>query len=168
MSRDVRKPDFCTCENKDADQLRGYREADQHLCFRYTDSTIPVLPNPKYQVPSDLQWLPSPVCVGPGRKPRRPVFSERDSYHRFPTVSRGIRRNFRIQFFSIFLHRLSQQMKIAIFDEWCTRAFIVLPSGLHVKPKAFDAWTEVFEGDIIILIENYFTDILTEWNGTKG
>ena len=43
MSRDVRKPDFCICENKDADQLRGTREADQRLCFRYTDSTIPLL-----------------------------------------------------------------------------------------------------------------------------
>ena len=44
MSRDLRKPDFCICENKDADQLRGNREADQRLCFRYTDSTIPLLP----------------------------------------------------------------------------------------------------------------------------
>ena len=47
MSRDVRKPDFCICENKDADQLRGNREADQRLCFRYTDSTIPLLPKSK-------------------------------------------------------------------------------------------------------------------------
>ena len=31
------------CENKDADQLRGDREADQRLCFRYSDSTIPLL-----------------------------------------------------------------------------------------------------------------------------
>ena len=44
MSRVVRKPAFCICENKDADQLRGNREADQRLCFRYTDSTIPILP----------------------------------------------------------------------------------------------------------------------------
>ena len=44
MSRVMRKPTFCICENKDADQLRGNREADQHLCFRYTDSTIPLLP----------------------------------------------------------------------------------------------------------------------------
>ena len=44
MSRDVRKPDFCICENKDADQLHGYREADQPLCFRYMDSAIPLLP----------------------------------------------------------------------------------------------------------------------------
>ena len=42
MSRVLRKPDFCICENKDADQLRGNREADQRLCFRYTDSTIPL------------------------------------------------------------------------------------------------------------------------------
>ena len=31
----MRKPDFCICENKDADQLRGNREADQRLCFCY-------------------------------------------------------------------------------------------------------------------------------------
>ena len=39
----MRKLAFCICENKDADQLRGNREADQRLCFRYTDSTIPLL-----------------------------------------------------------------------------------------------------------------------------
>ena len=44
MSRVVRKPAFCICENKDADQLRGNCEADQRLCFRYIDSTIPLLP----------------------------------------------------------------------------------------------------------------------------
>ena len=31
------------CENKDADQLRGNREAYQRLCFRHTDSAIPRL-----------------------------------------------------------------------------------------------------------------------------
>ena len=43
MSLVMRRPAFCTCENKDADQLRGNREADQRICFRYTGSTIPVL-----------------------------------------------------------------------------------------------------------------------------
>ena len=43
MSRIVRKPDFCLCENKGADQLRSNREADQRLCFRYTDSIFPLL-----------------------------------------------------------------------------------------------------------------------------
>ena len=37
------KPTICIGENKDADQLRGNREADQRLCFRYSDSTIPLL-----------------------------------------------------------------------------------------------------------------------------
>ena len=37
------KPTNCIGENKGADQLRGDREADQRLCFRYTDSTIPLL-----------------------------------------------------------------------------------------------------------------------------
>ena len=44
MSLNMRKPAFCKCENKDADQLRSNREADQRLCFRYMDSTIPLLP----------------------------------------------------------------------------------------------------------------------------
>ena len=37
------KPTICLGENKGADQLRGNREADQRLCFRYSDSTIPLL-----------------------------------------------------------------------------------------------------------------------------
>ena len=45
MSRVMRKPDFCIYmyENKDADQLRDNREADQRFCFCYTDKTIPLL-----------------------------------------------------------------------------------------------------------------------------
>ena len=39
----MKKPTFCFWENKDADQLRGNREADQRLCFRNTDSTIHLL-----------------------------------------------------------------------------------------------------------------------------
>ena len=34
---------------------------------------------PKFRVSSYLLWLYSPVCVGPGRKPRRPVFWRRGS-----------------------------------------------------------------------------------------
>ena len=37
------KPTIYIGENKDADQLRGNHEADQRLCFRYTDSTLPLL-----------------------------------------------------------------------------------------------------------------------------
>ena len=77
MSRLMRKPAFCICENKDADQLRGNRETDQCLCFRYMDSTIPLLS--KSEISSRLLWLDSLVCVRPGRKLRRPVFSQRGS-----------------------------------------------------------------------------------------
>ena len=38
------------CENKEADLLRGNHEADQLLCFRYIDSTIPLLS--KYEISS--------------------------------------------------------------------------------------------------------------------
>ena len=44
----MRKQAFRICENKDADQLRGNREADQRLCFRYSDSTIPLVPKSEF------------------------------------------------------------------------------------------------------------------------
>ena len=56
----MRKPAFCICENKDADQLRGNREADQCLCFRYTNSTIPLLPK------SEISRLEPSMAVQPG------------------------------------------------------------------------------------------------------
>ena len=39
----MRKPKFCICENRDADQLCGNHKADQHLCFRYIDSITGVI-----------------------------------------------------------------------------------------------------------------------------
>ena len=57
----MRKPAFCICENEDADQLRGNREADQCLCFRYIYSTIPLLHI--YEISS---LYPSSVAVQPG------------------------------------------------------------------------------------------------------
>ena len=57
----MRKPTFCICENKDADELGGNREADQRLCFRYIDSTIPLLS--KSEISS---FYPSSVVVQPG------------------------------------------------------------------------------------------------------
>ena len=43
LSLVMRKPAFCICKNRDADQIRGNCEADQHLCFHFRDSTIPRL-----------------------------------------------------------------------------------------------------------------------------
>ena len=63
MSRAVRKPVFCICENKDADQLRGnregYREADTAKlisAFVFATQIVQSLYflNPKFQASSCL------------------------------------------------------------------------------------------------------------------
>ena len=76
MSRPMGKQTSCICENKDADQLRGNHEADQRLCFRYSDSTVPLLLNPKFPTCSHLLCLYRPVCVRPIRKPHYWYFHE--------------------------------------------------------------------------------------------
>ena len=63
------KPTICIGENKDADQLRGNREADQRLCIRYWIVQFLFYLNPKFQASSSFLCLYRPVCVGPGRKP---------------------------------------------------------------------------------------------------
>ena len=74
------KPAFCICENKDADQLRSKCAADQRLCFATWIVQSLYFIYTKFQASSHLVWLCSLVYVGPGRKPRRPVFSQRGSY----------------------------------------------------------------------------------------
>ena len=49
MSHFMRKQTICICVNKDADQLRVNREADQRLCFRNMYSTFLYFLNPKCQ-----------------------------------------------------------------------------------------------------------------------
>ena len=80
LSHIVRKPFFfCICENKDADQLRRNRKADQRLCFRYKDSEIPLLSK------SEISSLyPFSVAASPGLcrtrlETRMLVFSRRGS-----------------------------------------------------------------------------------------
>ena len=76
----VRNSDFCICENKGADQLCGNCTADQVLCFAtWIVQSLNFL-NPKFQVYSHLLWLYSLVCVGPGWKSRRQLFSQHSSY----------------------------------------------------------------------------------------
>ena len=50
ISHIMRKPVFLHMQNKGADQLSENRAADQHLCFCYIDSTIPL--HPESQVSS--------------------------------------------------------------------------------------------------------------------
>ena len=56
MGHAMRKPDFCLCENKGADQLCSNCTADQRLCFRYMDSTISLLHE------SEISYF-KPSCV---------------------------------------------------------------------------------------------------------
>ena len=77
----MRKPAFCVCENKDADHLLGYREADLRLCFRYTDSKIPL------PIKSEISSLKaSSVAVQPGlcrswsETPKTDGFSHKEAH----------------------------------------------------------------------------------------
>ena len=61
LSRRMRKPAICVCENKGTYQLHSYCEADKCLCFHYTGSTIPLLSKSKIS-----RVYPSSVLVQPG------------------------------------------------------------------------------------------------------
>ena len=125
MSRVVRKPDFCIYENKDADQLRGNREADQRLCFRYTDSTIPLLPE------SEISSLyPSPMAAQPGlcrtwSETRRPVFSQRGSYNLHIPINSSflLKKKSGVQWGQFSIARIKIMCR-SVLLEW--RTFLVL------------------------------------------
>ena len=85
MSFQIRKPTICICETKGADQLYSNCTADQHLCFCLIDSMIPLLL--KFEASSPFPWLYRSICVRPGQKPRRPMFSCRGSFSSPPTNS---------------------------------------------------------------------------------
>ena len=78
LNRVMRKHDFCICENIGADQLHSYLIS----AFVFATKIVRLLyfQNPKLQASSDLLWLYSPVCVGPGQKLRRQVFSRYGSF----------------------------------------------------------------------------------------
>ena len=80
MSCRMGKPTICTGENKGLDQLRSNCEADQRLCFHYTDSRSEILSKSKIS-----SLYPSSVTVQPGlcqtwSEPKLLVFSRRGSY----------------------------------------------------------------------------------------
>ena len=81
LSRIVRKSAFCICKNKGADQLHGNREADHVFVFATQIVQSLYFLNPKIQASRQILWLYSQFCVGPGWKPRRPVFSQRGSFN---------------------------------------------------------------------------------------
>ena len=59
--------------------LVKFCEADQRLCFRYSEGTIPLLRIAKISSHLPASVTVQDLCARPGRKPRRPVFSRRGS-----------------------------------------------------------------------------------------
>ena len=110
MSLVLRKPAFCICENKDADQLCDDREADQRLYFLTQIVQSLFFLNPTFQAASYLLRLHSLVCVGPGRKPRRPVFSERGSNNSI-LLSGGRRQ---VTFFLVLFYKVVSNTDIGL------------------------------------------------------
>ena len=72
----MRKPDFCLCL-----QISFAVTAKLISAFVFATRIVQFLfyLNPKFQASSSFLSLYRPVCVGPGRKPRSPVFSRRGS-----------------------------------------------------------------------------------------
>ena len=77
MSLVMRKPAFCICKNKGANQPHDNRAADQHLCFRYKDRTIPLLPKSNFKPLAIFCGCTARFMseVRTGQKPQRQVFS---------------------------------------------------------------------------------------------
>ena len=71
MSRVMRKPAFCIWEK---DFVVTAKLISAFVFATWIVQSLYYL-NTKFQASSHLVWLYSLVCVGPGRKPRRPVFS---------------------------------------------------------------------------------------------
>ena len=63
------KPTICIGENKDADQLRGNREADHAFVFASRIVQFLFYLNPKFQASSSFLCLYRSVYVEPVRKP---------------------------------------------------------------------------------------------------
>ena len=76
MSLVMRKPVFAYAKTKTQISFAKLISA-----FVFATRIVPSLfyLNPKFQASSHLLWLYSPVCVRPGCKPQRPVFSQRGS-----------------------------------------------------------------------------------------
>ena len=70
------KTDYCLCKNKSADQLRS------NCTFVFATQLVQFLffLNPNFQAISLFLRLYRLVCVGPGRKRQRLVFSRRGSF----------------------------------------------------------------------------------------
>ena len=80
LSRCVRKPAFAYAKTKTQISFAVNEKLISAFVFATPIVQSLYFLNPTFPVSSYLLWSYSPVCVRPGRKPRRPVFSQRGSY----------------------------------------------------------------------------------------
>ena len=80
LSPVVRKPAFAYAKTKTQISFAETAKLISAFVFATRIVQSPYFLKPKFQVSSHPLWLYSPACVRPGRKPRRPVFSERGSF----------------------------------------------------------------------------------------
>ena len=111
MSRVIRKAVFCICQNIGA-------AAHQRLCFRHILVLSLFFLNPKFKAFTHLLWLYSPVCIRPGWKLLRQVFSRPGSYDKI---------SFHLQLFatSLFQKQISLQSCGQIFAEMLLRGYLI-------------------------------------------
>ena len=76
LSLDVRKPAFAYTKTKTQISFAVTAKLISAFVFATWIVQYLIFLYPKFQVSSHLVWLYSSICVGPGRKPRRPVFSQ--------------------------------------------------------------------------------------------
>ena len=102
----MRKPAFCICEHKV--QISCAVTAQLISAFVFAIRIVQSLYYLKstFQASSHILWLYSPVCVGPGRKPRRPV-SHNEAQIQFPHRALGFSQAWR----DIRLHTRTQGYK---------------------------------------------------------
>ena len=77
----LRKPDFAFAKTKMQISFAVTPKLISTFVFATRIVQFLYYLNPKFQASNHLVWLYSPVCVGPGRKPGRPVFSQRGSIY---------------------------------------------------------------------------------------
>ena len=80
LSRIVRKPDFSYAKTKAQISFAVTAKLISASVFTTRIVRFLFFLNPKFQASSLLLWLYRPVCVRPGRKPRRPVFLHHGSF----------------------------------------------------------------------------------------
>ena len=100
--------------------------------------------NTKFQASSHLLWLHSPVCVGPGQKPWRPVFSQWGSYY-IKAIKKGNRAVWPgLHFLQYHLHFFKALLlgKVTLFmkplpNKVCIQSVVLTNKKLMMVPSKY-------------------------------